>query len=91
MNKINISPGFKRYFANTSWLIGHRKPAWLDDSPYTFRKAKAAIADGKNLVFISAVVIWGIRIKQALGKLELTGVKPEELPDFAAPMNLETL
>ena len=23
MNKINISPGFKRYFANTSWLMGH--------------------------------------------------------------------
>ena len=24
MNKINISPGFKRYFANTSRLMGHR-------------------------------------------------------------------
>ncbi len=24
MNEINISPGFKRYFANTSWLMGHR-------------------------------------------------------------------
>ncbi len=24
MNKINISPGFKRYFANTSWLMGER-------------------------------------------------------------------
>ena len=23
-HKINISPGFKRYFANTSWLMGHR-------------------------------------------------------------------
>jgi len=35
------------------------------------RKAKDAIADGKNLVFISAAVIWEIRIKQKLGKLEL--------------------
>lgn len=24
MDKLNISPGFKRYFANTSWLMGHR-------------------------------------------------------------------
>jgi len=24
MNKINIYPGFKCYFANTSWLMGHR-------------------------------------------------------------------
>ena len=27
----------------------------------------------------------------ALGKLELTGVTPEELPDFAVQMNLEIL
>ncbi len=44
---------------------------WLDDHPTLSRKAKAAIADGKNLVFISAVVIWEIRIKQALGKLTI--------------------
>jgi len=44
---------------------------WLDDHPTLSRKAKAAIADGKNLVFVSAVIIWEIRIKQALGKLEI--------------------
>ncbi len=44
---------------------------WLDDHPTLSKKAKAAIADGKNLVFVSAVVIWEIRIKQALGKLEI--------------------
>jgi PIN domain nuclease of toxin-antitoxin system len=44
---------------------------WLDDHPVLSRKAKAAIADGKNLVFVSAVAIWEIRIKQALGKLAI--------------------
>jgi PIN domain nuclease of toxin-antitoxin system len=44
---------------------------WLDDHPTLSKKAKAAIAAGKNLVFVSAVVIWEIRIKQALGKLEI--------------------
>ena len=44
---------------------------WLDDYATLSKKAKAAIADGKNLVFISAVVIWEIRIKQNLGKLEI--------------------
>jgi len=44
---------------------------WLDDHPTLSKKAKAAIADGKNLIFISAAVIWEIRIKQALGKLEI--------------------
>jgi PIN domain nuclease of toxin-antitoxin system len=48
---------------------------WLDDHPTLSKKAKAAIADGKNLVFVSAAVIWEIQIKHALSKLELP-------PDF---------
>jgi PIN domain nuclease of toxin-antitoxin system len=44
---------------------------WLDDNPALSRKARAAISEGKNLVFISAVVIWEIRIKHALGKLQI--------------------
>ena len=39
---------------------------WLDDHPRLSKKARAAIGEGKNLVFVSAVVIWEIRIKQAL-------------------------
>lgn len=48
---------------------------WLDDDPSLSEKARTTIADGSNLIFISAVVIWEIRIKQALGKLEIP-------PDF---------
>ena len=44
---------------------------WLDDYPDLSKKAKDAISNGGNLVFISAVVIWEIRIKQSLGKLEI--------------------
>ena len=44
---------------------------WLDDYAILSNQAKDAIADGKNLVFISAIVIWEIRIKQSLRKLEL--------------------
>ena len=44
---------------------------WLDDNPTLSKKARAAIADGANTVFVSAVVIWEIRIKQALGKLKI--------------------
>ena len=48
---------------------------WLDDEPSLSETARATISDGSNLVFVSAVVIWEIRIKQALGKLEIP-------PDF---------
>lgn len=44
---------------------------WLDDNPTLSDEARAAIRDGRNLVFISAAAIWEIRIKQALGKLEI--------------------
>jgi len=42
---------------------------WLDGNPTISEKAQSTIADGNNLVFVSAAVIWEIRIKQALGKL----------------------
>ncbi len=44
---------------------------WLDANPLLSEKAKSYIADGSNLVFVSAIIIWEIRIKQALGKLEI--------------------
>ena len=44
-----------------------------------------------NDVAVSVVTFWEISLKYALGKLELAGVKPEELPDFANQMNLEIL
>jgi PIN domain nuclease of toxin-antitoxin system len=56
--------------------------------------SKAVIREIKspdNDVAVSVVTFWQISLKYALGKLELTGVKPEELPDFAAQMNLEIL
>jgi len=44
---------------------------WLDDNPTLLIKAKEAIADGGNLVFVSVATIWEIRIKHALGKLKI--------------------
>jgi PIN domain nuclease of toxin-antitoxin system len=44
---------------------------WLDDSPELSESGRTAISDPGNLIVLSAVVIWEIRIKQALGKLEI--------------------
>ncbi len=44
---------------------------WLDANPSLSEKATETIADGNNLVLISAAVVWEIRIKEALGKLEI--------------------
>ena len=42
---------------------------WLDDSPLLSNMERSVIADSESLVVLSSVVIWEIRIKQALGKL----------------------
>jgi PIN domain nuclease of toxin-antitoxin system len=44
---------------------------WLDDSPKLSVGASRVIADGRNIVFVSAATIWETRIKQSLGKLVL--------------------
>ena len=44
---------------------------WLDDHPSLSERAREVIADPDNTVYLSAIVIWEIRIKQAIGKLSL--------------------
>lgn len=43
---------------------------WLGDSARLSRKALECISDGENDIYLSAVSIWEIRIKEKLGKLK---------------------
>jgi PIN domain nuclease of toxin-antitoxin system len=65
---------------------------WSLFTPEKLSKAALReITSPDNEVGVSVVTFWEISLKFALGKLELTGVKPEELPVFADRMNLETV
>ncbi|MBI3890224.1 MAG: type II toxin-antitoxin system VapC family toxin [Candidatus Wallbacteria bacterium] len=44
---------------------------WLDDAPELSAEGRALIADAGNVVVVSAVSVWEIRIKEGLGKLRL--------------------
>jgi PIN domain nuclease of toxin-antitoxin system len=44
---------------------------WLDDNPILSGNAREVISNAANLIFVSAAVIWEIRIKETLGKLEI--------------------
>jgi PIN domain nuclease of toxin-antitoxin system len=46
---------------------------WLDDPRKISAAARQAIGNGRNTVFVSAVVIWEIVIKKSLGKLKAPG------------------
>ena len=42
---------------------------WLSDNPKLGEKARAKIADPKNLILVSAASLWEIAIKQGIGKI----------------------
>ena len=44
---------------------------WLGDDSRLGGRARELIADPANTVYLSAVVMWEIRIKQGIGKLEV--------------------
>jgi PIN domain nuclease of toxin-antitoxin system len=50
-------------------LDAHALLWWLADDPSLDRDARALIADPTNEVIVSAVTVWEIAIKRAIGKL----------------------
>jgi PIN domain nuclease of toxin-antitoxin system len=55
------------------------------------RHARATILDAANDIHVSVVSFWEVSLKFALGKIELQGTTPEELPDAAIQMGFTLL
>ncbi len=51
----------------------------LENNPALSDKAREAIIDGRNMVFVSAASVWEISIKTAMGKLEVPNNLIEEI------------
>lgn len=60
---------------------------WLADDQRLGEAARAALADATNRVWVSAVSIWEVRIKQRIGKLEL----PPSFADAVASSGFDDL
>ncbi len=54
-------------------------------------KARQAIGDPDNTVYVSSATYWEISLKYALGKLVLTNVLPDALPDTSRQMDFEIM
>lgn len=55
------------------------------------QKARESMEDTDNTVFVSVVSFWEVSLKFALGKIELKGVSPDDLPETAARMGFDVL
>jgi PIN domain nuclease of toxin-antitoxin system len=75
-----------------SHLLDTHTFLWMAMKPSSLSKrAKAAIADSANDIWISTISFWEISLKYRLGKLELKGVDPTQLPKLAEKMGLSIL
>jgi PIN domain nuclease of toxin-antitoxin system len=63
-------------------LDSHTLLWWLMGSSRLSRAARRAISDPENAIFVSAVTVWELRLKQSLGKLTLP-------PDFDESLERE--
>lgn len=60
---------------------------WLEGSPWLSAQAGETIRDPENTVFVSAVSVWEIWLKQSLGKLRL----PADFTERLAAESFESL
>ena len=74
------------------YLIDTHIFLWLLYQPQKLDTQKINILqNSENDVYISSLSFWEISLKFALGKLDISGVKPDELPDLAKRMGIEIL
>jgi len=64
--------------------------ALFDDDKLS-EAARKAIENPENLVAVSAVNFWEISLKFSIGKLELEGIQPHEIPDIALDSGFEMI
>ncbi len=64
---------------------------WLADEPSLGDRARGAIADARNGVWVSAASAWEVAIKSSLGRLHLPGPAAEVLPTALADNDFSPL
>ena len=65
------------------WVIG--------DSKQFSKKVAAIIEDKSNQIYVSSISLWEISLKFKIGKLNLTGFTPEDIPKFLENLNINII
>ena len=75
-----------------NYLIDTHIFLWSLFTPEKITNTAARIlTEPDNRIFVSTISFWEIALKYSLNKLELEGVKPDELQEFANIMNYDIL
>jgi len=65
---------------------------WLVFNPDKLSKQMvSALKDPSNKIYVTSITFWEISLKYNLGKLDLQGVTPEQLPATATQMDIDII
>lgn len=72
------------YLLDTHYML------WaIADSKKLSKKVKEVITDPVNSIIVNAISFWEVSLKSSLGKLEITGFEPEDLPQACLKVGFE--
>jgi|SRR6185295_10428173 len=75
-----------------SFLLDTHYLLWAISDPYKISKnIKNIITNPENRVFVSTISFWEVSLKSGLGKLEISGFSPEDLPSLCTKIGFEIL
>jgi PIN domain nuclease of toxin-antitoxin system len=72
-----------------TWMLDTHALIWALFEPEKLgAKARGILDDSRNEVMVSPLSYWEISLKSGLGKLQLPGTDPEEIPSAAKQLGL---
>lgn len=73
-----------------TYLLDTHYMLWtITDTRKLSKKAKDIITHPENRIIISTISFWEVSLKASIGKLEIEGFTPEELPDACTQMGFD--
>lgn len=75
-----------------SYLLDSHTLIWAIINPGKLSvKVRKLLEGTDNRVLVSSVNFWEISLKHSLGKLELQGIEPQQLPDISSTIGFELI
>jgi PIN domain nuclease of toxin-antitoxin system len=74
------------YLLDTHYLI------WaIADSKRISKKIMNLISNGEQQIFVSTISFWEVALKSSIGKIEIAGLQPEDIPAICATIGFEII
>src|SRR5450755_1065523 len=74
------------YLLDTHYLI------WaIADSKKISKKIKVLISDAEQQIFVSTISFWEVALKSSIGKIEIAGFQPEDIPEICTKIGFDII